>query len=79
MCKETQLDASVGKVLLLIKGHHSRTVKSSKPSFSSKPCIFGWYISVTNKNSNPNIPVLWCGHTINHAINGLKYQWGATP
>jgi len=36
-------------------------------------------IKLKRKKSNPKIPVLWYGHAINHAINGLKYQWGATP
>jgi len=30
-------------------------------------------------SSRPKIPVLCNGQTNNHAINGLKYQCGATP
>jgi hypothetical protein len=36
-------------------------------------------IKKKKKKIKPKIPVLWCGQTINHAINGLKYQCGATP
>lgn len=49
------------------------TVKSLAPDSVT------WWYNAKNSSSRPKIPVKCIGQTVSHAINGRKYQWGATP